>query len=352
MSLAEDILTYKPASHGTGGIARHFTHLADLPRETVTQLVDYAIYLKREKSGAKPLDGKKVAYLFMNPSLRTRVSFETATIDLGGHPITLDVGAQTWKMEFEDAAVMDGGAVEHARDAVPVLGRFFDAVALRSFPEGKMWKDDREEPALSAFRKLSPVPVINMESALEHPCQGLADLMTIKERMEPAGKKFVLTWAPHVKALPHAVPHSAALAAAMAGMNVTIAHPEGFELDYRTMKTVKELCKTAGTEYLETDNPEEAYRDADVVYAKSWGSISDYGTPPPSDAAFRAKWIADEKKMATTKNAIFMHCLPVRRNLEVAAAVLDGPQSVTTDQAENRYHTSKAVLLWLLHGNA
>ena len=329
-------------------MTRHFTSLDEAGPAETAALVDLALRLKRSAPEGLPLAGKTVALCFMNPSLRTQVSFEAAAAALGAHPITLFLGQGTYKLEYGDGAVMDGEAAEHVREAVPVLARMCDAIALRCFPAGKSWDEDRADPMLSAFRRHSRVPVISMESAVGHPCQALADLMTIRERMDPKGKEFLLTWAPHVKALPLAVPHSAAEMAAMAGMNVTIARPEGYDLDGEVMARVQASCAANGARLTVTDKPAEAYAGAHVVYAKSWGSLARYGQPPSADPAFRDLWRVTPQKMALTAGAAFMHCLPVRRNVVVDDAVLDGPASVVVDQAENRLHTAKAVLMWLL----
>ncbi|HVE12099.1 MAG TPA: N-acetylornithine carbamoyltransferase, partial [Elusimicrobiota bacterium] len=236
----------------------------------------------------------------------------------------------------------------HLKEAVPVLSRYCAAIGLRAFPGGASWEEDRKDPWLEAFRRYATVPIINLESALGHPCQALADLMTIRERMEPKGKNFLLTWAPHVKALPMAVPNSAAEMAALAGMNVTIARPEGFDLDPEVMARLRAACKAAGSKLTVTDKVRESFAGQHVVYAKSWGAIANYGKPPPADAAFRDLWTVSAAKMRATENASFMHCLPVRRNLVVTDEVLDGPSSVVIDQAENRLHTAKAVLATLV----
>lgn len=335
---------------------RNFTNLHEGGARGLHELVDLAIQLKagivpsleggEGKVGAQPLAGKTIALCFMNPSLRTQVSFEAAAAALGAHPITLFIGQGTYAMEHRDGVVMDGSSAEHVREAVPVLSRMCDAIALRCFPEGKNWEEDKKDPLLSAFRKYATVPVISMESALGHPCQALADLMTIKERMEPKGKKFVLAWAPHIKASPLAVPHSAAEMAALAGMDLTIARPKGFDLDPEVMARVEKACAANGSKLEVTDDVARAYAGARVIYAKSWGSLAAYGVPP--DATLRDQWRVTEAKMATTDGGIFMHCLPVRRGLKVEDAVLDGPSSVVIDQAENRLHTAKAVLLKLL----
>lgn len=330
---------------------RHFTHLKDLTSGQLLALADRALELKRSHPKDAPLAGKSLAFCYMNPSLRTQVSCEVATASLGGHPITLSLGGGTggtWGMESVEGVVMDGAAAEHLKEAVPVLGRFCAALGLRSFPAGVSWDEDKKELPLTAFRRYSTVPVINLESASGHPCQALADLATIKERFAPKKKNFLLTWAPHIKALPMAVPNSSVEMASMAGMNVTIARPEGYDLDPEVMERVKKNCAANGTKLEITSDGPSAYEGQHVVYAKSWGSIANYGKPPSSDADFRKKWIVTADKMKKTDEALFMHCLPVRRNLVVADEVLDGPWSVVIDEAENRLHAAKAVLLDLL----
>ncbi|MDP3541179.1 MAG: N-acetylornithine carbamoyltransferase [Elusimicrobiota bacterium] len=328
---------------------KHFTHLKDFTIDELNAIIDSAIALKKSAPAGLPLAGKSLAFCFMNPSLRTQVSFSVATASLGGHPVTLSLGSGgTWGMESVEGVVMDGTAAEHLKEAVPVLGRMCQGLGLRSFPAGKSWAEDKKENALAAFIKYSTVPVINMESASGHPCQALADLMTIRERMEPKKKNFLLSWAPHVKALPMAVPNSAVEIASMAGMNVTIARPEGYDLDPEVMARVGNNCAANGARLSLTDKVPQSFDGQHVVYGKSWGSLSEYGKPPSSDPAFRKKWTISAAKMQRTEKAIFMHCLPVRRGLVVEDAVLDGPWSVVIDEAENRLHTAKAVLLHLL----
>ncbi len=328
---------------------KHFTHLKDFTIDELNRIIDSASDLKKSTHAVLPLAGKSLAFCFMNPSLRTQVSFSVATNALGGHPLILNLGSGgTWGMESVEGAVMDGTAAEHLKEAVPVLGRMCQGLGLRSFPTGKSWAEDRNEPALAAFIKYSTVPVINMESASGHPCQALADLMTIRERMPPKGKNFLLSWAPHIKALPMAVPNSSVEIASMAGMNVTIARPEGYDLDPEVMARVKKNCAMNGSTLRVTDKVPQAFDGQHVVYGKSWGSIANYGQAPSSDPAFRKKWTISAAKMKRADKAIFMHCLPVRRNLVVDDAVLDGPWSVVVDEAENRLHTAKAVLMYLL----
>lgn len=328
---------------------KHFTHLKDFSIDELNKIIDVALSLKKTAPTSLPLAGKSLAFCFMNPSLRTQVSFSIATASLGGHPIALSLGSGgTWGMESVEGVVMDGTAAEHLKEAVPVLGRMCQGLGLRSFPVGRSWAEDMAEPALAAFIKYSTVPVINMESASGHPCQALADLMTIRERMQPKGKNFLLSWAPHIKALPMAVPNSCAEIASMAGMNVTIARPEGYDLDPKVLARVRKNCSVNSATLTVTDKVPQAFDGQNVVYGKSWGSIVNYGTPPSSDPAFRKKWAISAAKMKRTDNSLFMHCLPVRRNLVVDDAVLDGPWSVVIDEAENRLHTAKAILLHLL----
>ncbi len=327
---------------------KRFTHLKDHTPGELQAMIEGALEIKANGRTGNALAGKSAALCFMNPSLRTMTSFSTAVAQLGGHPIVLTPGANAWKMESEQGVVMDGPAAEHAVDAARVLSRYAAVIGLRSFPEGKVWEEDRREKHLAAFIKEASVPVVNLESATGHPCQALADMMTIRERMRPAGKKFLLTWAPHTKALPTAVARSAAEIAAAAGMDVTIARPEGYDLSPQAMAQIRTFAGETGATIEVTDDVESAYRGAHVVYAKSWGSLENYGSPPPQEEACRQKWIVDGAKMSRTDNAIFMHCLPVRRNLVVSDEVLDGPRSAVYDQAENRLHTAIAILEYLL----
>ena len=330
---------------------RDFVDLRDWGSEAALELAQLALQLKRRPLRSRPLEGRSVGLCFLNPSLRTQASFQVAAASLGAHPVTLHFGNGTWNMEWRDGVVMDGAASEHLKESVAVLARYCDLLALRAFPAGTVWAEDKAEPWLSAFRKASTVPVVSLESAMGHPCQGLADLMTLQEKTAPAGKKFVLAWAPHLKALPLAVPHSAVQAAVIAGMDLTVCRPAGYDLDPEVMAWCRAEAARQGRTVTVTDDADAAFEGAHVVYAKSWGSLEAYGTPPPQDAAFRDRWRLGASKMARTDSALFMHCLPVRRNLVVDDAVLDSPASVVIDQAENRLHTAKALLLSLLGGN-
>ena len=240
---------------------------------------------RRLKAGAAPeqaavLRNRILTMVFFNPSLRTRTSFESAMLRYGGHAICLSVGGDTWKLEYRDGAVMDGEAAEHIKEAAPVLSRYGDLLAVRTFAGMKDPAEDAADPVLRAFARYATVPVINMESAAEHPCQGLADWMTMDEKLGGArGRRFVLTWAPQAKGLPMAVPHSAVLAAAAAGMHVTVAHPPGYDLNAAILEQAQNWCRAAGTELVVTQDQRPACRAADALYVKSWGSPACYGHP-------------------------------------------------------------------------
>jgi N-acetylornithine carbamoyltransferase len=237
-----------------------------------------------------------------------------------------------------------------------VLSRYANAIGVRAFPSAKTWEEARRDEVVGGFARHATVPVINLESARRHPCQELGDSLTLREKLggDPRGKRFVLTWAWHPKALPTAVPVSAALAAARLGMEVVIARPEGWQLDHDDMAAIRDCAARQGGSVTETDDMEGAIAGADAVYAKSWGSLLDFGDAA-AESARRAplrEWRVDETRMRTTRGGagIFMHCLPVRRNVVVTDGVLDGPWSVVTDEAENRLHVQRALLLELLGG--
>ncbi|MFL5494977.1 MAG: N-acetylornithine carbamoyltransferase [Gemmatimonadales bacterium] len=332
---------------------RDFLALEDWTTDEVDGLLALAARIKRGEI-AGGLERKVLAMVFMDPSLRTRTSFETAMYLHGGHAIVLEPGKGSWPLETEVGAVMDGDTVEHIVDAARVLGRYADALGVRSFPRGSDWAVARQDLILRNFARYCEKPVINLESARRHPCQALADAMTLREKLgDTAGKRFVLTWAWHPKALPTAVPASAALAAARLGMEIVIGRPEGYELDPEDTALIRRLTQEAGGEFVHIiDDPDDALVGADAVYVKSWGSVKRYGKPQ-EEAALRAglrDWRLTPARLRGTRGGkgIVMHCLPVRRNVEVDDAVLDGPNSVVVDQAENRLHAQRALLLELL----
>lgn len=327
---------------------RHWISMLEYEPAELARLIELA---RRCKAGhardeTATLRGRLLAMVFFNPSLRTRASFEAAMLRHGGHAICLNVGGDAWKLEQREGVVMNGDRSEHIREAAPVLARYADALAVRSFAELRDPAEDARDEIIRGFARHAGAPVINMESAMEHPCQGLADWMTCAEQLgETAGKRFTLTWAPHVKGLPMAVPHSAVLAAAAAGMQVTIAHPPGYELNAGILDRAASLCSAAGARLEITSDQQAATRSADVVYVKSWGATKFYGDGAAQAADFAARrgWMVDTGHLGPRTKA--MHCLPVRRNVVMSDAVLDGPASVVVDQAENRLWAQTAILI-------
>ncbi len=304
----------------------------------------------RNGSESRALAGRHVGLLFFNPSLRTRVSMEVAVSRLHGTPVALSVGGDAWAMEYEDGVVMDGAAAEHVREGAGVLGRYCDLLGVRSFPSGTDYGKDRAEPVLNAFARYSGVPVVNLESALDHPCQAMADAMTLSERLGPTrGRRVLLTWAYHPRPLPMAVPNAFLLAASRLGVDLVFARPEGYDLDAEIVETARKNALASGGTLTVTGEPDAAYDAAEVVYGKSWGALADYGKPE-AEAERRARlkaWRVTEARMARGRDAAFMHCLPVRRNVVVDDAVLDGPRSLVLDQAENRLYAQQAILEWM-----
>ncbi|HXX92714.1 MAG TPA: N-acetylornithine carbamoyltransferase [Planctomycetota bacterium] len=288
----------------------------------------------RGKRGARPLEGKAVALVFFNPSLRTRVSFQIGIQQLGGHVVSLSVGSESWTLEHREGAVMDQDKTEHIKDAARVLSRYVDAICVRSFPGMKSREEDMADSVIESFRKHATVPVINMESALWHPCQAMADAMTIREKLgKLKGARVTLTWAYHPKALPMAVGNSFAAIVSQLGADLTIAHPPEFALEEKFLQSLPRKPRIVHTK-------EEGLREAQIVYAKSWGGASFYGRWEEEKKIREGlrSWICDR----IPKGAHFLHCLPVRRNVEVADAVLD--ESAIYDEAENRLHVQKAIL--------
>jgi N-acetylornithine carbamoyltransferase len=327
---------------------RSFLKTTDFTAAELSAVMDAALRLKRGEA-LGDLRDRTMGLVFFNPSLRTRTSFEVGMYQLKGHAVNLSVGQGMWDLEYRDGTVMDGRAAEHIREAAPVLGRYVDVLGVRAFAEGKSWEADRLDPVVSAFEKYSGVPVINMESAVWHPCQALADGMTWRELGVSVNDRVVLTWAYHPKALPMAVPNSVMLMAAQMGLRLTIARPGPFALDRHLVREASLIASQNGGGLEETDDW-NAVRGAKVVYAKSWGSLQAYGRPEEEkEIRFNYKsWQVTSKEMAG--GARFMHCLPVRRNVVVADEVLDSEASVVVRQAENRLHTQKALLLRLLDG--
>ena len=329
---------------------RDFLSTADYTRDEIDLLIRSALRFKCGEHN-RPLTGRSVALVFFNPSLRTRASMQVGISELGGNAVVLEPGGTSWTLEHREGVLMDGDKTEHVAEFVRVLGRYCVAIGVRTFAALKNWEEERTDPILGAFAKYSEVPVINLESAMHHPCQATADLMTIREKLGEGCKKVLLTWAWHPKPLPMAVPNSFALATAQMGHDLVIAHPKGYDLDDELMHEVRRQAAAAGGGITIEHNIENAFDGAEVVYAKSWGSKNFYGAPEndiAERAQYRARWIVDEARMARTNKAIFMHCLPVRRNVIVTDGIIDSASSVVIDEAENRLHIQKAILSELL----
>jgi N-acetylornithine carbamoyltransferase len=331
-------------------MAKDFLSTGDWTRDELEGLIESALRFKRGDEPGKPLAGRSIALIFFNPSLRTRASMQVGIFELGGNAVMLEPGGTSWTLEHRDGVVMDGDKTEHLAEFVRVLGRYCAGLGVRTFAALKDWEEERRDPILNAFAKYSDVPLINLESAMHHPCQAVADMMTVREKLGAGRKRVLLTWAWHPKPLPMAVPNSFALAAAQMGHDLVIAHPGGYELDEELMQDIAGQVKSAGGHLTVTNDLDEAFDGAEVVYAKSWGSREFYGAPEKdlkARAPHRPSWIVDEQKMARTRAALFMHCLPVRRNVIVTDGVIDSPSSVVIDEAENRLHAQKAVMVKL-----
>jgi N-acetylornithine carbamoyltransferase len=329
----------------------NFIKTSALSRNEIESLFDLALQYKTNQISDRPLSGKSVALVFFNPSLRTRASMQVGIYELGGNAVILEPGGTSWTLEHRENVVMDSNKTEHLKEFVQVLERYVSAIGVRTFASLEDWNLDRTEPILSAFERYATKPIINLESAMHHPCQSLADMLTIREKLGDKPNKVLLTWAWHPKPLPMAVPNSFALAAAQMGHELTIAHPKGYELDEDLMNEIQRQAAAAGGSLQITNEVNSAFEDVEVVYAKSWGSKNFYGNAE-GDIAFRANlrndWIVDDAKMQRTNNAIFMHCLPVRRNVIVTDSVIDSANSVVVDEAENRLHIQKAIMSKLL----
>lgn len=299
-------------------------------------LLNLALELKNKPFAHRAVgENRCLGLIFMNPSLRTRLSTQKAALNLGMQVMVMNIDKEGWALETEEGVVMEGDKAEHIKEAAAVIGQYCDIIGVRSFPQLLNKQEDYEDKILHKFIKYAGVPVISLESTIRHPLQSLADLITIEEKKEKARPKVVLSWAPHVKALPQAVPNSFAEWMNIADVDFVITHPEKYELD-------EQFSRNATIEY----NQNKAFEGADFIYGKNWSSTQDYGKIICTDRS----WTIDGKKMALTNNAKFMHCLPVRRNVVVTDEVLDGPDSVILHQAANRVFAAQAVLLSILKG--
>jgi len=329
---------------------RRFLDLADLSDDRLEAVLARARRLERSRT-SPALAGKVVGLVFMNPSLRTLASMQAGVAQLGGSTFTISPGAGSWKLETRPGAVMDGDAAEHIREAIPVLGQYADALAVRCFARGVDLEEDLADGVIRAMAELSPVPFVNLESAAAHPCQALGDWKTLDDLEVPRrGGRFVLSWVWHPRGLPFAVPASTVAMAARRGMHVTVLRPDGYALPEPVMTRARALAAASGGEVVETADREAALAGAHVVYAKSWAAPSRYGQTGESELrAGLRHWRVEESWFApAAPGAKFMHCLPVRRNVKVTDEVLDGPRSVVVRQAGNRLHAQKALLLEML----
>jgi N-succinyl-L-ornithine transcarbamylase len=316
---------------------RNFLSIDDVPDPS--GLVNKALIYKRQPFLDKQLGvGKTLGMLFLNPSMRTRISTQVAARNLGMEVIVFNIDKEGWQLEFADGAVMKGDKTEHVKEAAAVLGQYFSILSIRTFPKLIDRTDDYSENVIQQFVKYAGLPVLSLESATLHPLQSLADRVTIKENLQGSKKpKVVMTWAPHVKALPQAVPNSfAEWMKSWDEVDFVITHPKGYELDK----------KFTGNTRIEYDQ-NKALEGADFVYVKNWSSFQDYGKIMNTDPS----WMITNNKLSNTNTAKVMHCLPVRRNLVIADEVLDGPNSIVVQQAGNRVWAAQAVLADLLRTN-
>jgi len=300
----------------------------------INALVAEALKLKQNPYANQDLGkNKTLGLVFLNPSLRTRMSTQKAALNLGMNVMVLNLDKEGWALELKDGAIMNGTSVEHIREAAAVLGQYVDIIGVRSFPGLKNRAEDYNEEVFNKFVKYCGVPVVSLESATRHPLQSLADLVTIEELKTKPRPKVVLTWAPHIKPLPQAVPNSFAEWMCKADVDFTIAHPKGYELnaDFTQGATI-------------THNQDEALANADFIYVKNWSAYEPYGKVLPGNE----DWMLTNEKLGITDNAKVMHCLPVRRNLELSDEILDGPNSLVVHEAGNRVWAAQAVLKQML----
>jgi N-acetylornithine carbamoyltransferase len=324
-----------------------FNDLADFAADEIDSLIELAGRLDRSPE-PRALEGKVLALLFLSPSLRTLASFQAAMVRLGGGAFVISPDMSIHGLETRPGIVMDGVAAEHIREAVPVIASYADALGIRAFAQRRNLDEDLADNEFNELASLSSCPVINMESAINHPCQSLADWKTMNDLGIPNnGGRFVLTWAYHPRPLPLAVPAATLHMAAMRGMDVVVNRPTGFELPAALMDKARAAASASGGSVTETEDPREATEGADIIYAKSWTSTRHYGDQAGDDALREelVGWCVDEPWFENAKpDARFMHCLPVRRGVVVADRILDGPRSVVIEEARNRMLVQMAVL--------
>jgi N-succinyl-L-ornithine transcarbamylase len=309
-----------------------FSSVNDVP--DINELVKEALHLKQYPYAYKDLgENRTMALVFLNPSLRTRMSTQKAALNLGMNVMVLNMDKEGWALELRDNVIMNGTTVEHIREAAAVMGQYADIIGVRSFPGLKDRDEDYSEMIFNKFVEFCGVPVVSLESATRHPLQSLADLVTIEELKTRRKPKVVLTWAPHIKPLPQAVPNSFAEWMCKADVDFTITHPKGYE-----------LCTDFTQDAKITNNQDEALADADFIYVKNWSAYEPYG----KIFSGNEDWMLTNEKLRITNDAKIMHCLPVRRNLELSDEILDGNSSIVVHEAANRVWAAQAVLKRML----
>lgn len=330
---------------------KHFLSTEHWSQSALQEMIDFAVELKKNKF--QPLlKNKSVALLFFNPSLRTRTSFELGVHQLGGQAVVLQPGKDAWPIEFELGSVMDGEAEEHIKEVAQVLSAYCDLIAVRAFPKFKSWQDDRQDSLIKSLAQFSTVPVVNMET-ITHPCQELAHIMALQENLgDLKGKKYLLTWTYHPKPLNTAVANSSLMIATKFGMDVTLLCPnEDYLLDEHYMQLGQGYSVQHGNQLTISHDIDNAYEGADVVYAKSWGALPYFGLwqkEKPIRDQYK-HFMVDQAKMAKTNNALFSHCLPLRRNIKATDAVVDSKSCIAIQEAENRLHVQKSMMNTLIN---
>lgn len=328
----------------------HLIALPDLGRDRLRDVLDLAERVKGRPARGE-LSGRSVGMLFFRGSLRTRASFEAAVNQLGGQVLNLTAMSDFWDLEEREGTVMDGRAPEHVKDAARVLSRYVDLLAIRTAPEAAGWEVARQDRVIRAWAKHATVPLINMESAQHHPLQALGDLLTLRQHLgDLARRRLAITWVHSPEPASIGVVHSLLHGAALKGMDVRVAHPPGYDVDGEILSQARGFAEASGGSLQTGLALEDAVEGAEVVYARSWQSLEHYGnkTLGASHRARHTAWRIDEKLLSLGRDARLMHAMPIRRNVEVTDEILDGPRSLVYEQAENRLHSLKALLLHLL----
>ena len=311
---------------------KNFYNLDDL--EDINQSISEILDIKNNThKNEKIFNNKIIGLIFFNSSLRTRMSTFKASKNLGLETFFINISNNIWSLEFENGTIMNSSKVEHIKDAARVISQYCDIIGVRSFPSLENKEKDLQDHIIRSFIKYSNIPVFNMESSIAHPLQALTDLVTIKENSNLSEPKILLTWAPHIKPLPHAVPNSFIRAMRKMNFDISISNPKGFNLDSDILEGLKI-----------NNNQLDAFKGVDFVYAKNWSSFKNYGEVNDNNY----DWIVDENKMNETNNAKFMHCLPIRRNLVASDNVIDSQQSLVLEQSKNRIYTAQYIIKTLL----